>query len=155
LQSCELKLSSPGESLKDAPDITALRLSLKVGQAFPACCGGTDLPGLLSGTDILGLSLSAVKREQLLANINLACPKQALDRPRMSVLHEMNDQSKTKCPRCGEGRLRGWEELNAEERMVAERLPEAVDYTPGERRAMHRWCTNCWYENAESAPCDA
>lgn len=67
----------------------------------------------------------------------------------------MNNQFGTKCPRCGEGHLRGWDELSEEERMVTERMPEAVDFSPGERQSMHRWCTNCGYEETESPPCDA
>lgn len=67
----------------------------------------------------------------------------------------MNNQSETMCPRCGEGQLRDWKELSEEERIVAERRPEAVDFSPGERKAMHRWCTNCWYEETESESCDA
>jgi hypothetical protein len=67
----------------------------------------------------------------------------------------MNEQSEINCPRCGEGQLRTWDELSEEERRVARSLPGSVDYTPGEREAMHRWCTNCWYEETESPPCDA
>ncbi len=67
----------------------------------------------------------------------------------------INDQSETKCPRCGEGQLRDWNELSDEERMIVQRMPESVDYTPGEREAMHRWCMNCGYEETESEPCDA
>jgi hypothetical protein len=66
-----------------------------------------------------------------------------------------NDQSETRCPRCGEGHLRAWAELSAEEQLIARRMPESVDYSPGEREAMHRWCTNCWYEETESRPCEA
>jgi hypothetical protein len=65
------------------------------------------------------------------------------------------DQTGTSCPRCGEGTLRGWDELGEEERMVADRLPESIDYSPGERQAMHRWCVNCWYEETESEACEA
>jgi hypothetical protein len=71
------------------------------------------------------------------------------------MMMTMNNQAKPKCPRCGEAELRDWDELSSEERIVAERLPEAVDFSPGERVAMHRWCINCWYEETESAPCDA
>jgi hypothetical protein len=67
----------------------------------------------------------------------------------------MSERFGTRCPRCGEGLLRGWGELGEEERMVARRLPASADYSPGEREALHRWCTNCWYEETESAPCDA
>lgn len=61
-----------------------------------------------------------------------------------------NNQSETKCPRCLEGKLRGWEELSKEQQLVARRMTEAVDYSHAERRATHRWCTNCWYEETES-----
>jgi hypothetical protein len=67
----------------------------------------------------------------------------------------INDEIKERCPRCHEGRLRGWDELSDEERMIVERMPEAVDYSQGERQALHRWCSNCGYEETESAPCDA
>ncbi len=66
----------------------------------------------------------------------------------------MSDQLETKCPRCGERRLLGWDELSEEEQKVARSLPASADYSPGERQAMHRWCTNCWYEETESASCD-
>ena len=67
----------------------------------------------------------------------------------------MNDQVAERCPRCGEGRLCAWDELSAEEQIVARSLPASMDYSPGERQSMHRWCTNCWYEETESRPCDA
>ena len=51
------------------------------------------------------------------------------------------------CPHCGAGRLRGWSELNDEEREVVKRLPAAADYSIEERAARHRWCARCWYED--------
>ena len=66
----------------------------------------------------------------------------------------MGERFGTKCPRCGEGSLRGWDELSEEERVVARSLPESADYSPGEREAIHRWCANCWFEETEAAPCD-
>jgi hypothetical protein len=54
-----------------------------------------------------------------------------------------------RCPRCGEGRLRSWQELDDEEREVVRRLPASADYTPDERRARHRWCTRCWHEEKQ------
>ena len=67
----------------------------------------------------------------------------------------MSERFGTRCPRCGERLLRGWDELSEEERMVVRRLPESAAYSPDEREAMHRWCTNCWHEETESAPYDA
>jgi len=51
-----------------------------------------------------------------------------------------------RCPRCGEGRLQSWSELGEEERELVRRLPASGDYTLEERKATHRWCTRCWYE---------
>lgn len=57
-----------------------------------------------------------------------------------------SDQSRERCPRCGEGRLRQWVGLSEEEQEVARRLPASADYPLSERIATHRWCSNCWYE---------
>ena len=53
------------------------------------------------------------------------------------------------CPRCGEGRLLGWGELDEDQREVVKRLPEAVDYRRSEREERHRWCPRCWFESTE------
>ena len=60
-----------------------------------------------------------------------------------------------RCPRCLEGRLISWDELSDEDREVVRRLPESPAYSMDERKAMHRWCTNCWYEETESTSTDA
>lgn len=57
-----------------------------------------------------------------------------------------------RCPRCGEGRLRGWNELSGEERELARRLPASADYSLEERKARHRWCNRCWYEETSGSP---
>ena len=59
------------------------------------------------------------------------------------------------CPRCGEGRLRVWTELNDEEREVVRRLPAAAEYDLGERKSRHRWCSRCWYEESTGVTHDA
>lgn len=61
----------------------------------------------------------------------------------------MSDNFTEKCSRCGEGRLRSWQELDEEEQMVARRLPASADYSSSEREALHRWCARCWYEATE------
>ncbi|PYS46915.1 MAG: hypothetical protein DMF68_17590 [Acidobacteria bacterium] len=66
----------------------------------------------------------------------------------------MNDQSQTRCPRCGEGRLLSWNELDDEQREVVRRLPASADYSLDERKATHRWCMRCWHEESASAPFD-
>jgi hypothetical protein len=67
-----------------------------------------------------------------------------IDEPAM-----MNPNSR--CPRCGEGRLQSWSELDEEEREIVRRLPAAVDFTLEERKARHRWCVRCWYEEVSGA----
>jgi hypothetical protein len=52
-----------------------------------------------------------------------------------------------KCPRCDAGRLRRWDELNADEQELVRRLPASADYPAIERATRHRWCTHCWFED--------
>jgi hypothetical protein len=67
----------------------------------------------------------------------------------------INDHLETKCPRCGEGRLLGWNELNDEQRRLVSSLPGSLDYSQGERESTHRWCLNCLHEETENKPCNA
>jgi hypothetical protein len=55
------------------------------------------------------------------------------------------------CPRCGAGRLRGWSELNDEDRELVRRLPASAEYSLEERKTTHRWCKRCWYESTSGA----
>ena len=57
-----------------------------------------------------------------------------------------------RCVRCDGGRMRGWNELNDEEREVVKRLPASADYPLESRTARHRWCTRCWYEETSGSP---
>jgi hypothetical protein len=50
------------------------------------------------------------------------------------------------CPRCDKPGLKTWSELDAEEQEVVKRLPASADYELEERKALHHWCTRCWYE---------
>jgi hypothetical protein len=56
-----------------------------------------------------------------------------------------------RCPRCGVGRLQSWRELGDEEREMVRRLPASADYSLEERKARHRWCTRCWYEEVSGS----
>lgn len=49
------------------------------------------------------------------------------------------------CPRCLSPKLKSWDELTDEQKMLAERLPMSAEYTPKERKK-HRFCTRCWFE---------
>ena len=57
--------------------------------------------------------------------------------------------------RCGEGRLRSWQELSEEEQEVVRRLPANSDYGAEERRTRHRWCTLCWHEEKQGRRAEA
>ena len=70
----------------------------------------------------------------------------------MSRDYQTSGQGGGACPRCGEGRLRAWYELSAEEREVALRLPASADFTAAERMARHQWCTRCWHEETGGGP---
>ncbi len=64
-------------------------------------------------------------------------------------------QTKDICPRCGEGQLLKWHELNADEHEVIRRLPGSAAYSFRQRVMMHRWCAKCWYEETTQAPRNA
>lgn len=49
------------------------------------------------------------------------------------------------CPKCRNGRLKNWEELTADEKFVAERLPMSAEFS-AEDRKQHFFCTNCLFE---------
>jgi hypothetical protein len=52
-----------------------------------------------------------------------------------------------RCPRCGEGRMKSWHELDEEQHEVVKRLPASAQVDAAERQRLHRWCTKCWYES--------
>ena len=60
--------------------------------------------------------------------------------------------SEKTCPKCGWPHVKGWDELDDEQKMLAERLGLSADYTPAERKK-HRFCTRCWFEDV--APFEA
>jgi hypothetical protein len=53
-----------------------------------------------------------------------------------------------KCPRCNAGRLKHWQELNDDEKILAERLPSSQKFKKDERRR-HLFCPNCWFETRD------
>ncbi|PYS64990.1 MAG: hypothetical protein DMF74_05225 [Acidobacteria bacterium] len=75
----------------------------------------------------------------------------ALCRRTLKVDSAKMTNSNSKCPRCGEGRLLSWRVLSEEEREVVRRLPASADYSLDERKATHRWCTRCWYEDSSGS----
>ncbi len=52
---------------------------------------------------------------------------------------------KTACPRCQSFELRHWDELNDDQRILADKLPASAEYSKAERKK-HRFCTRCWFE---------
>lgn len=55
-----------------------------------------------------------------------------------------------RCPRCGEGRLLNWRDLDEEQREVVKRLPGSADFSRAEREERHRFCPRCWFESTEN-----
>lgn len=64
----------------------------------------------------------------------------------------MDSFGESTCPRCGEGRLRAWADLNEEQRMIIERLPSPSNEYLEDRARTHRWCPRCWFESETPAP---
>ncbi len=56
-----------------------------------------------------------------------------------------------KCPRCEGRRMRSWNELSGDEQELAKRLPASAEYSLDERKARHRWCTRCWFEETSGS----
>ena len=57
-------------------------------------------------------------------------------------------QGEGRCPRCGEGPMKAWYELSAEEREVVALLPASAELPLAERAARGHWCTRCWHEES-------
>jgi len=52
------------------------------------------------------------------------------------------------CPRCGNPKVKKWDELDEDQKFLVERLPDSADHTFEERKK-HRFCTRCWFENTQ------
>jgi hypothetical protein len=50
------------------------------------------------------------------------------------------------CPKCNSPKMKTWDELTEEEKMLAEKLPGSAEM-PLNQRKKHRFCTRCWYED--------
>lgn len=57
------------------------------------------------------------------------------------------------CPRCGSRKMKAWTDLDADEKLLAEKLPMSAEYTCDERKK-HRFCTRCWFEKERPEPHD-
>jgi ribosomal protein S27AE len=57
----------------------------------------------------------------------------------------MKDLNREDCPRCGNQKLKSWNELNDDEKILVGKLPLSADFTKEERRR-NRWCARCWHE---------
>jgi hypothetical protein len=51
-----------------------------------------------------------------------------------------------RCPGCDGSILKTWDELDEDQKFLAERLPASAEYSPAERKK-HRFCTRCWFED--------
>ena len=52
------------------------------------------------------------------------------------------------CSKCGEPRVRAWDEMKDDEREFVHRM-----FRPEEaRRRTHKWCVLCWEEVGDDAP---
>ena len=60
----------------------------------------------------------------------------------------MSNLSEKICPRCGFPKMKGWDDLNEEQLMLARKLPLSAEYTHAVRKK-HRFCIKCWFEETE------
>ena len=52
------------------------------------------------------------------------------------------------CPKCGSLRLKSWDELDEDEKLIARLLPASATVSKAEREK-HRFCARCWFETDE------
>jgi hypothetical protein len=57
----------------------------------------------------------------------------------------MKDLNREVCPRCGNQKLKSWDELTGDEKILIEKLPLSADITK-EKRRRNRWCARCRHE---------
>lgn len=55
------------------------------------------------------------------------------------------NRSKNSCPRCGFEDLKAWQELNEDEKILAEKMPLSAEFNEDERKR-HLFCVRCWFE---------
>ncbi len=60
-------------------------------------------------------------------------------------MNQINEIGKDFCPRCHSSKMKSWNELSSEEKMLAEKLSASAEFSLEERKK-HRFCTKCWYE---------
>lgn len=60
-------------------------------------------------------------------------------------MNQINEIEKDFCPRCHSPKMKSWEELGEEEKMLAEKLPASAEFTLKQRKK-HRFCVQCWFE---------
>ncbi|HEX9931091.1 MAG TPA: hypothetical protein VGB02_21325 [Pyrinomonadaceae bacterium] len=50
------------------------------------------------------------------------------------------------CPRCGNHKLKSWNELTDDEKILVAKLPLSAELSIDERCRNH-WCARCWHES--------
>lgn len=55
------------------------------------------------------------------------------------------------CPVCGAMRMRSWDKLDEEQKLLVSKLAASAEFTPAERHR-RRFCTRCWYEETGDEP---
>ncbi len=58
-------------------------------------------------------------------------------------------ENENTCPKCGALKMKTWDELDFEQKIIVERLPASADYTRQQRKK-HRFCGRCFYEEINS-----
>jgi len=58
----------------------------------------------------------------------------------------MIDARENSCPRCSSPKIKIWNDLSDEQKMLVERLPMSAEFTLDERKR-HRFCERCWFED--------
>lgn len=55
------------------------------------------------------------------------------------------------CPRCGAAKMKRWDELTEDEKLLVEKMPFSEKFRQEQRRK-HRFCGRCFYEEIQEFP---
>ncbi len=61
----------------------------------------------------------------------------------MKGLHEKT------CPKCHLPKMKSWEDLDSEQKILVEKLPLNTEFSRAQRKK-HRFCERCWFEEVDA-----
>ena len=60
-------------------------------------------------------------------------------------MNQINVTRENTCPRCNSLKMKSWNELSEDEKILVKKLPASAEFSPVQRER-HRFCIRCFYE---------